>query len=115
MWQCGACGGRWTIRFPINSSTRFAGWAMSSKSDELKMAPALGATWSISARLTVLYTLCAFGILFLALAFMYWEISDDLHNQEDQSLVDEITILRAIISEHPNDAQALRVEVELES
>src|SRR5438132_13016923 len=53
-----------------------------------------GAGWSIATRLTVLYTLSAFGILCLALTFLYWELSVDLHDQEDQSLVDEITTLR---------------------
>ena len=77
-------------------------------------ATAFGA-WSIATRLTVLYTLSTLGILFLALTFLYWEISEDLHTQEDQSLVDEITTLRVIISEHPNDLDPLRVEVEVES
>src|SRR6266446_6206923 len=65
--------------------------------------PVRGRGWSISTRLTVLYTLCAFVILCLALSFLYWEVSTDLHDQEDQSLVDEITTLRVIISEHPNE------------
>ncbi len=80
-----------------------------------KPAPPPGKQWSIAARLTVLYTLSAFGILFLALSFLYWEISDDLHNQEDRSLVDEITTLRAIIGEHPNEPELLQAEVEVES
>ena len=80
-----------------------------------KAAPLSGEQWSIAARLTVLYTLSAFGILFLASAFLYWEIFDDLHNQEDRSLVDEITTLRAIIGEHPNEPELLQAEVEVES
>src|SRR5712692_3624510 len=80
-----------------------------------KPAPLPGEQWSIAARLTVLYTLSAFGILFLASAFLYWEIFDDLHNQEDRSLVDEITTLRAIIGEHPNEPELLQAEVEVES
>jgi len=80
-----------------------------------KPAPVPGEQWSIAARLTFLYTLSAFGILFLALSFLYWEISDDLHNQEDRSLVDEITTLRAIIGEHPNAPELLQAEVEVES
>jgi len=72
-------------------------------------------TWSISKRLTVLYTLSAFAVLSLALAFLYWEVSTDLHDQEDQTVVDEITTLRVIISEHPNEEEQLKVEVEVES
>jgi len=82
---------------------------------KLKATPAPAAGWSIGTRLTVLYTLAAFAILFLALSFLYWEVSTDLHEQEDQMLVDEISTLRVIISEHPNEAEQLRVEVEVES
>ena len=81
----------------------------------LKAAPASGRGWSIATRLTVLYTLSAFGILCLAVTFLYWQLSVDLLDQEDRGLVDEITTLRVIISEHPNEAEQLRVEVEVES
>src|SRR5437764_9316474 len=88
---------------------------MSWKNAELKRAPASNPVWSIATRLTALYTLSAFGILFLGLAFLYWEMSVDLNDQEDQSMVDEITTLRGIIGDHPNDSQLLRAEVEEES
>jgi two-component system heavy metal sensor histidine kinase CusS len=81
----------------------------------LKTAPAAGRGWSIATRLTVLYTVSAFGILCLAVTFLYWQLSVDLLDQEDRGLVDEITTLRLIISEHPNEAEQLRVEVEVES
>src|SRR5436190_6675670 len=82
---------------------------------KLNAPPAPAAGWSIETRLTVLYTLWAFAILFLALSFLYWEVSTDLHDQEDQMLVDEISTLRVIISEHPNETEQLHVEVEVES
>ncbi len=94
---------------------------MSWNSDELraapsmKMAPAQAGGWSIATRITVLYTLCAFAILSLALAFLYLEIAADLHNQEDQSLVDELSTLRAVIADHPNNTELLQSEVEVES
>src|ERR1051326_1832215 len=78
-------------------------------------APSGGRQWSITSRLTLLYTLSAFGILFLALAFLYWEVATDLQAQEDQFLVDEISTLRVIISEHPKESEQLRTEVEVES
>src|SRR5437763_12281165 len=81
----------------------------------LKKPRSPSGAWSIATRLRALYTISAFCILLLALAFMYWEISDDIHNQEYQSLVDEISTLRAIISEHPNQTDLLRAEVEVES
>lgn len=80
-----------------------------------KTSPPPGRGWSIATRLTVLYTLSAFAILFLALSFLYLEVATDLQDQEDQTLVDEITTLRVIISEHPNEAEQLRTEVETES
>ena len=82
---------------------------------DAKPAPAAGAGWSIATRLTVLYTLSAFGILFLALAFIYWKISGDLRDQEDRGIVDEITTLRGIIGDHPDRPELLRSEVEEES
>src|SRR5438876_6772995 len=82
----------------------------------LKTVPARpAAAWSIATRLTILYTLSAFAILLLALAFLYWEVSTDLQDQADQFLVDEISTLRVIISEHPKESEQLRVEVEVES
>jgi len=77
--------------------------------------PPRAGAWSIANRLTILYTLSAFGILLLSLTFIYWKISGDLHDQEDRGLVDEITTLRGIIGDHPNDPQLLRAEVEEES
>ena len=89
--------------------------SLKSAAASLKAAPARGRGWSIATRLTVLYTLCAFGILSLALVFLYWEMANDLRDQEDQSLVDEITTLRFIIGEHPNEPELLKAEVEVES
>src|SRR5437773_4602638 len=87
------------------------------QAEDASRAPAAtpGGGWSIATRLTVLYTLSAFGILFLALAFLYWQLSTDLQDQEDRFLVDEISTLRVIISEHPKESEQLRTEVEVES
>src|SRR5437016_11323333 len=113
MWPCGGCGARSMIRIPPNSSKPCGESAMSWKNAS-RSQPRMAA-WSMATQLTFLYTLSALLILSLALAFVYWKISGDFHEQEDSALVDEITTIRNLIAEHPDDDSVLRAEVEEES
>ena len=70
--------------------------------------------WSIARRLTVLYTVSAFGLLSLGTGFLYWALSTNLRAEDDQFLVDILETISTILREHPGEAAPLRVEVELE-
>jgi len=71
--------------------------------------------WSIAARLTVLYTLSAFGILVLAAAFLHWALVENLHREDGQFLADKVTLLRTILSQNAADPDSLKEEVEWET
>ena len=72
-------------------------------------------TWSIKRRLTVLYVVSAFGILFLSTIFLYWVLASRLEKEDAQFLVTKVSLLREILTEEPNDPEVIHEEVEWES
>lgn len=70
--------------------------------------------WSIQTRLSVLYTLSAFGMLLLATVFLQWVLASNLEKEDSQFLAEKVLILRTLLSDRPNDAAALRQEVQWE-
>lgn len=68
---------------------------------------------SITTRLTVLYTLSAFGMLVLATVFLYRVLTSDLERANSQFLGDRLHVLRAILQEGPEGPEALEEEVKL--
>ena len=70
-------------------------------------------SWSIARRLTVLYTLSAFGLLSLGTGFLYWALSTNLRAEDDQFLVDILETISTILRQHPGETAPLRVEVEV--
>lgn len=66
---------------------------------------------SIVARLTVLYTLSAFGILVLAAGFLHWTLVVNFNRQDAQFLADKVHLLRTILSKTPADTGDLQEEV----
>lgn len=70
--------------------------------------------WSLAARLTAWYAASAFVLILAATGFLYWVLATSLDREDDQFLADEVSILRAILSDRPQDAAALRQEVEWE-
>lgn len=71
--------------------------------------------WSIVTRLTVLYTLSAFGMLVLAAAFLHWTLVVNFHREDGQFLADKVHLLRTILSKTPADPADLTEEVEWET
>ncbi len=71
--------------------------------------------WSIATRLTVLYTLSAFGILLLAATYLHWSLVTNLHREDGQFLADKVALLRTILQQNPADADSLTEEVEWET
>jgi two-component system, OmpR family, heavy metal sensor histidine kinase CusS len=70
---------------------------------------------SIVARLTVLYTLSASGMLVLAAAFLHWTLAQNLRREDGQFLADKVHLLRTILQQDAGGTDALREEVEWET
>src|SRR5260221_4459817 len=72
-------------------------------------------SWSIVARLALLYTVLSTVVLCGAGFFLYWTLVQSLHSEEESTLADKIAVLRQILRERPEDRNALEEEIEWES
>jgi two-component system, OmpR family, heavy metal sensor histidine kinase CusS len=72
-------------------------------------------TWSIVARLALLYTVLSTVVLCGAGFFLYWTLVQSLRSEEESTLADKIAVLRQILRERPEDRNALEEEIEWES
>ena len=88
---------------------------MKSVDASAKPLPSRKTSWSITARLTVLYTLSAFSLLTIAGVALYWGLTTGLEDEDRQFLSGRIYELRRVISERGHDIHALQQEVEWES
>src|SRR5262249_43178250 len=70
--------------------------------------------WSITGRLTVLYTASAGGMLILSAVCLYWVLASNLARESQQFLEDEIHVVRGILRDHPYDGDELEDEVQSE-
>jgi two-component system heavy metal sensor histidine kinase CusS len=68
-------------------------------------------SWSLNARLTALYTLSAFALLFVSTVFLFWTLRRDLDRKNGQFVADKVHELRTIINEQSGNADALQREV----
>ena len=71
-------------------------------------------SWSITGRLTFLYTASVCIILVLSTEFLYWGLAGNLRSQNNQFLADEIHVLRKIIRERSNVPEAFVEETQWE-
>lgn len=90
---------------------------MSSKTVKniMGLRPLPSRRWSIQTRLSVLYTLSAFGMLLLATVFLQWALAGNLVKEDSQFLAEKVQILRTLLRDHPDDAAALKQEVQWEA
>jgi two-component system, OmpR family, heavy metal sensor histidine kinase CusS len=79
-----------------------------------KLADRTG-SWSIVARLALLYTVLSAVVLCSAGFFLYWTLVQSLRSEEQSTLADKIAVLRQILRERPEDRNALEEEIEWES
>ena len=70
---------------------------------------------SLAARLTVWYTLSAFGLILGTTGLLYHKLLSSLDRQNDHMLADQVQVVRALLLERPDDVAGLRQEVEFES
>jgi two-component system heavy metal sensor histidine kinase CusS len=68
--------------------------------------------WSLAARLTAWYAGSAFLLVLSATAYLYWAMIASLDREDDQLLAQKIHIIRRVLRERPNNAAALKQEVE---
>jgi len=72
-------------------------------------------SWSIVFRLSASYALITIALLALFGAFLYWSLKESLEVSARNTLADKISVMRQILSERPNDQEALEEEVQWES
>src|SRR6202044_2252545 len=66
-------------------------------------------------RLTAWYVLAALALVVLATASLYFVLVTELQKSTDLFLADKLNVLRTMLRERPDDWDALREEIELES
>src|SRR5262245_26609257 len=71
-------------------------------------------TLSLSARLTLWYSLSAFVVVLGVTGYLYRALARNLNAEDEQLLADQVLILRGLFRDRPEDAAALRQEVEFE-
>ncbi|MFZ1085909.1 MAG: heavy metal sensor histidine kinase [Terracidiphilus sp.] len=75
--------------------------------------PRLGGT--LAFRLAAGYSLCGLLLVLLATGSLYWVLRTELDKSTDLFLDDKIHVLRTMLRERPDDEDALREEIQLES
>jgi two-component system heavy metal sensor histidine kinase CusS len=73
----------------------------------------LSRSWSITARLTILYAVSTFGLLLLGTIFLYWMLKVDLEMVDRQMLSERAQIIWTILREYPANQSALMEELRL--
>jgi two-component system, OmpR family, heavy metal sensor histidine kinase CusS len=72
-------------------------------------------TWPIAWRLTVLYALSLFLLLFIAANFLDWILASDMQRGNDRALSVEMQSLRSLLKQRPDDLQSWRDEIDREA
>lgn len=79
------------------------------------LAPLRRVWGTLAFRLTAGYALAGALLVFFATASLYLVLVNELEKSTDLFLADKVQVLRTILRERPNDWDALREEIELES
>jgi two-component system heavy metal sensor histidine kinase CusS len=79
------------------------------------LAPVSRLWGTLAFRLTAGYALAGLFLVFLATASLYLVLVSELEKSTDLFLADKVNVLRTMLRERPDDWDALREEVELES
>jgi two-component system, OmpR family, heavy metal sensor histidine kinase CusS len=70
---------------------------------------------TLAFRLTAWYVLAALALVVFATASLYFLLVTELQKSTDLFLADKVNVLRTMLRERPDDSDALREEIELES
>src|SRR5438552_1113220 len=117
--MCAACAPKSMNLSSRSSSIRFGGAVMSLRNGKGKAVPLVATdharqAWSLATRLTAWYAASAFTLVVVATGFLYWVLVADLDRETDESLADQVHILRKLLLDRPEDKAALVQEVEWE-
>ncbi|MFO0802832.1 MAG: heavy metal sensor histidine kinase [Gemmataceae bacterium] len=77
-------------------------------------APTRRTAWTLAVRLTVWTAVSSFTVVLAVSGFLYWALAANLDRQADQSLGDEVRVLRAALRDHSRDRNTIRWEAEEE-
>lgn len=80
-----------------------------------RIAPVLRFGGTLAFRLTAWYVLAGLGLVVLASASLYFVLVAELDKSTDLFLADKVHVIGTILRERPEDGDALREEIELES
>ncbi len=80
-----------------------------------KLAAVPQQTGTLAFQLTAGYAIVGLTLLFLVTASLYVLLFKELEKSTDLFLADKLNVIRTMLRERPNDVDALREEVELES
>ncbi len=81
----------------------------------IRLVPASRLWGTLAFRLTAGYALAGLLLVFAATASLYFVLVGELEKSNDLFLADKVHVLRTMLRERPDDSDALREEVELES
>src|SRR5271166_6002490 len=79
------------------------------------LAPVSRLRGTLAFRLTAGYALAGLFLVFCATASLYLVLESELEKSTDLFLADKVHVLRTMLRERPDDWDALREEIELES
>ena len=79
------------------------------------LAPASRLWGTLAFRLTAGYALAGLFLVFCATASLYFVLVSELEKSTDLFLADKVHVLRTMLRERPDDWDAMREEIELES
>jgi two-component system heavy metal sensor histidine kinase CusS len=71
--------------------------------------------WSLAARLAIWYAGSAFAIVLLATVFLYIGLASSLDSHADRLLADQVHVLSTLLTENPEDKDALEQEAREEA
>ncbi len=80
-----------------------------------RLGPAPRFLGSLAFRLTAWYVLAGLALVVLATTSLYFLLVTELQKSADLFLADKVNVLRTMLQERPDDWDALREEIELES
>lgn len=80
-----------------------------------RVAPILRFGGTLAFRLTAWYVLAGLGLVVFASACLYFALVTELEKSTDLFLADKQHVIRTMLRERPDDGDALREEIELES
>src|SRR5262245_48413465 len=72
-------------------------------------------SWSMTAKLTLLYSVTAAMLLFLVSGLLYWILLRELERETNQFLSSKLQILKGTLEETPIDFEDLQEETENQS